>query len=83
MYRGVRPHVDSREGVHTVPTKLNIDDDLLEEAVRVSGTRTKRKIVNAALHEYVARRKQRRMLGLFGKLDWDPRHNYKRERARK
>jgi Arc/MetJ family transcription regulator len=66
-----------------VPTNLNIDDDLLEEAVRLSGKKTKRETVNAALHEYVARRKQRRILGLFGKLDWDPRYDYKRERDRK
>lgn len=66
-----------------MPTNLNIDDALLEEAVRLSGKKTKRDTVNAALQEYVARRKQRRIMGLFGKLDWDPRYDYKRERERK
>jgi hypothetical protein len=51
--------------------------------VRLSGKKTKRDTVNAALQEYVSRRKQRRILGLFGKLDWDPRYDYKRERERK
>ncbi len=66
-----------------MPTNLNIDDALLEEAVRLSGKKTKRDTVNAALQEYVSRRKQRRIVGLFGKLDWDPRYDYKRERGRR
>ena len=66
-----------------MPTNLNIDDALLEEAVRLSGKKTKRDAVNAALQEYVSRRKQRRIMGLFGRLDWDPRYDYKRERERK
>jgi Arc/MetJ family transcription regulator len=66
-----------------MPTNLNIDDALLEEAVKLSGKRTKRETVNAALAEYVSRRKQRRILELFGKLDWDPRCDYKKERERR
>jgi len=66
-----------------MPTNLNIDDTLLEEAVKLSGKKTKREAVNAALQEYVSRRKQRRVLDLFGKLDWDPRYDYKRERERR
>ena len=66
-----------------MPTNLNIDDALLEEAVKVSGKRTKRETVNAALAEYVSRRKQRRILELFGKLEWDPRFDYKKERERR
>jgi Arc/MetJ family transcription regulator len=66
-----------------MPTNLNIDDALLEEAVRVSGKKTKRETVNDALAEYVSRRKQRRILQLFGKLEWDPKYDYKLERGRK
>ena len=47
-----------------MPTNLNIDDELLEEAVKLSGKKTKRETVNAALQEYVSRRKQRRIVGL-------------------
>jgi len=64
-------------------TNLNLDDVLLEEALKVSGKRTKREAVTAALQEYVARRKQRRILELFGSLDWDPRFDYKKERGRR
>ncbi len=66
-----------------LPTNLNIDDELLEEAVRLSGKKTKREAVNAALQEFVSRRKQRRIVEVFGKLDWDPRYDYKRERERR
>jgi Arc/MetJ family transcription regulator len=66
-----------------MPTNLNIDDGLLEEAVKVSGKKTKRETVNDALAEYVSRRKQRRILQLFGKLEWDPKYDYKKERERR
>jgi len=66
-----------------MPTNLNLDDALLAEALKVSGKRTKREAVTAALQEYVARRKQRRILDLFGLLDWDPRFDYKKERSRR
>lgn len=72
----------SQESPHT-PTNLNIDDALLDEAVKLSGKKTRRETVNAALQEYVSRRKQRRILELFGKLDWDPRYDYKREGGRR
>lgn len=66
-----------------MPTNLNLDDALLEEALKLSGKRTKREAVNAALQEFVSRRKQRRILELFGQLDWDPRYEYKKERGRR
>jgi Arc/MetJ family transcription regulator len=43
-------------------TNLNIDQGLLEEAQRVSGMKTKRETVNAALAEYIQRRKQLQIL---------------------
>ena len=63
-----------------MPTNLAIDDRLLEEARRVGKHRTKKETVNAALTEYVQRRKQQEILSLFGKIDYDPGYDYKRER---
>jgi Arc/MetJ family transcription regulator len=63
-------------------TKLAIDDRLLNEAVRVGGQRTKKDTVTQALEEYVQRRKQARILDLFGRVDFDPKHDYKRQRRR-
>ena len=63
-------------------TYLAIDDDLLSEALRVGGKRTKRETVTQALEEYVQRRKQARIIELFGKMDFDSKHDYKRQRRR-
>lgn len=63
-------------------TNLGIDPDLLEQALAVSGEKTKKATVNRALREFIARRSQERLLGLFGTLDWDDDYDYKRERAR-
>jgi len=66
-----------------VATNLLLDDRLVEAAKRVGRHRTKRDAVNEALREYVSRRKQRAVLSLFGKLDWDPDYDYKRERRKR
>ncbi len=64
-------------------TNLQIDPELLEQAVRVSGEKTKKAAVTRALREFIARRKQRQLLELFGSLDWDSSYDYKRERSRR
>lgn len=65
-----------------MPTNLAIDDRLLDEALRVGGHRTKKATVTEALEEYVRRRKQARVLKLFGKIEFDPTYDYKRQRRR-
>ena len=62
---------------------LALDQDLLDRAFRVSGEPTKKAAVTRALQEFIARREQRRVAELFGKLDWDSAYDYKAERARK
>ena len=64
-------------------TNLALNDELVEEAKRLGKHPTKRAAVNSALTEYVARRKRRRILGLFGTVQWDPKYNYKAERKRR
>ena len=66
-----------------MPSNLAIDDKLLAEAQRVGHHKTKKETVSAALSEYVARRKQLRILELFGTIDYDPDNDYKVERARR
>lgn len=58
-------------------TNLALDPDLLERAFKVSGERTKKAAVTKALEEFIARRSQKRILELFGKLDWDSEYDYK------
>ena len=64
-------------------TNLSIDPKLIEEALEVSGEKTKRAAVTRALEEFVARRRQKRLLELMGKLEWDSGYDYKTERSRK
>ncbi len=66
-----------------VATNLALDDRLLEEAVKIGGKTTKRAAVTEALQEYIARRKQARVLDMFGTVDYDPAYNYKTQRKRR
>jgi hypothetical protein len=62
-------------------TILALEQDPLDRAFRVSGQPTKKAAVTRALHEFIARREQRRVAELFGKLEWDASFDYKAERA--
>jgi Arc/MetJ family transcription regulator len=63
-------------------TNLSIDPDLIDRALKVSGERTKKAAVTKALEEFIARRRQKRLLDLMGKLEWDQTYDYKAERTR-
>ncbi len=63
-------------------TNLSINPELLNQALQVGGEKTKKATVNQALREFIARRKQKRLLDLFGTLEWDQEFNYKSERTR-
>jgi hypothetical protein len=63
-------------------TNLAIDPKLVDLALEVSGERTKKAAVTKALQEFVARRRQKRLLELMGKLEWDHSFDYKAERSR-
>lgn len=64
-------------------TNLSIDPELLERALEVSGERTKKAAVTKALQEFIARRRQKRLLDLVGQLEWDDAFDYKTERSRR
>ena len=55
----------------------------MKDALEVSGHKTKKAVVNEALEEYVRRRKQVRIIDLFGKIQIDPKYDYKKQRDRK
>lgn len=63
-------------------TNLSIDPKLIERTLEVSGERTKKAAVTKALEEFIARRRQKRLLELMGKLEWDTSFDYKAERSR-
>ncbi len=49
-------------------TNILLDDDLLEEALEVSGARTKREVVHMALQELVRSRKKKSLADLAGRI---------------
>lgn len=63
-------------------TNLSLDPDLIDRALELSGERTKKAAVTRALEEFIARRKQKRLLELMGNLEWDNSFDYKAERSR-
>lgn len=64
-------------------TNLSLDPGLIQRAVEVSGERTKKAAVTRALEEFIARRGQKRLMDLMGKLEWDESFDYKAERSRR
>ena len=60
-------------------TNIDIDEDLVAEAMKLSGARTKREVVDRALREMLARAKRPRMRDVWGRAteetywpDYDP-----------
>jgi hypothetical protein len=49
----------------------------------VGRRRTKRETVTVALQEYIEHRKQQEIQSLFGDIDYERSHDYKRERKAK
>ncbi len=64
-------------------TNLALDPDLIDHALKVSGEKTKKAAVTRALEEYIARRSQKRLIDLMGKLQWNESFDYKAERSRR
>lgn len=64
-------------------TNLALDPALIERAVAVSGEPSKKAAVTLALKEFIARREQRRITDLLGKLEWDDSFDLKAERNRR
>jgi hypothetical protein len=64
-------------------TNLDLDDAAIEDARILGGHKTKKAAVSAAIDEYVKRRKQGRIVELFGTIDYDPEYDYKAARRSK
>jgi Arc/MetJ family transcription regulator len=54
-------------------TQIDLDDDALNEAMRLSGSKTKKETVNVALREYAARHRRMAALETFATKaeQWD------------
>jgi hypothetical protein len=60
-------------------TTLNIDNALLQEAINLDAEQTPDKIIETALREYIQRRKQLKIIDLFGTIDYGD-YEYKQQR---
>jgi Arc/MetJ family transcription regulator len=56
--------------VYRMRTNIDIDDALMEEALKQTQARTKKEVVETALRELVASRRRRRALDLEGRVTW-------------
>lgn len=63
-------------------TNLQLDDKLIKQAVALGGHHTKRAAVTQALSDYIRNLQQEKILDLFGKVDFAPEYDYKRQRAK-
>ncbi len=51
-------------------TNIDLDEKLVERGLELSGLRTKKDLVQAALQEFVRRKDQKKILELRGKIKW-------------
>lgn len=63
-------------------TNLALDDSLLNEALEIGHLRTKKDTVTLALKEFIAKRKQFKILELVGSIEYDENYDYKAMRNR-
>lgn len=63
-------------------TNLQIDDQLITKALKLGGHRTKKAAVTQALTEYIQHLEQQKVTKLFGQVEFDPKYDYKKQRAR-
>lgn len=63
-------------------TNLALDDRLLDEALKIGKLKTKKDTVTEALKEFIAKRKQLKILDLAGTIEYDTAYEYKKMRTR-
>ena len=63
-------------------TNLALDDQLINQAVKLGQHSSKKAAVTAALKEYIQHHQQQQILSLFGEIEYDPDYDYKKERGR-
>ncbi|MGV3761233.1 type II toxin-antitoxin system VapB family antitoxin [Parapedobacter sp.] len=52
-------------------TNIELDDQLVKQALQISKLRTKKDVVHEALKQYVATLKRKQLLSLRGKGTWE------------
>jgi Arc/MetJ family transcription regulator len=58
-------------------TNIEIDDELMEEAFKLTNVRTKKELVHLALMEFVKAKKKKDLLELSGKIQFHEGYDHK------
>lgn len=58
-------------------TNIEIDDQLIEEAFKLTNVRTKKELVHLALEELIKAKKKKDLLDLAGKIEFHEGYDYK------
>jgi Arc/MetJ family transcription regulator len=65
-----------------MPTNLHLDDSLIKQAQKLGHHKSKKEAVTKALKEYIAHKKQQKIVDMFGKIEFDESYDYKKDRKR-
>lgn len=60
--------------------RLDVDSALIQEAFALGKHRTQQDVVQEALKEYIQRRKQAKIIELFGSIEYEQDYDYKQQR---
>jgi Arc/MetJ family transcription regulator len=61
----------------TMKTSIVLDDDLMAEAFRLSGIKTKEDLIDQALRVFIASMGRKNLLDLQGKIQFAPDYDHK------
>ena len=62
-------------------TNVDLDDNLIKEAFKITQVKTKKELVNQALRELIESRHRLNLLELDGKIEFSKGYDYKRIRS--
>jgi len=62
---------------------VQIDEKILQEALAVSDNLNTKSLIETALIEYIQRRKQLKIIELFGNIDYEENYDYKEQRKKR
>ena len=62
-------------------TNIDINDNLIKEAFKISSASTKKELVNLALKEFIDSHNKKNLLDIQGKIEFHDNYDYKRMRV--
>ena len=60
-----------KEADFMMRTNIELDEKLVEEAMKLTDSKTKKELVNYALKELVRKKKRKKLLEKEGNVEWD------------